>query len=122
VLSPYGPGDDVVDAFATTSCAAPSSAQTRTLLCFANIPTVYESPRIADQTHASRVPMTFAPIANSGGLTPSMVAVGSCEPVRIDFQHALPESAARIQASVGHAQHSVACLCGRERDPECKVN
>ena len=25
VLSPFGPGDDVVDAFATTSCAAPSS-------------------------------------------------------------------------------------------------
>ena len=83
-------------------------------LCFANIPTVYESPRIADQTHASRVAMTFAPIATSGGLTPSMVAVGSCEPVRIDFQHALRESAARIQASGGE-RPALRCMPLRSR-------
>lgn len=89
-------------------------------LSFANIPTVYES-------HASRakikrsVPMKVRADRERGDLTRPTFSVGPVRPVRIDIQHALCESAPRIEDSVGRGRRCVACLCVHEDHPECKA-
>ena len=91
-------------------------------LCFANIPTVCESPRrraIADQTNRSRIPMMLAPIAIGDPQRSHAVELrGPVREPRIHLQRARRESTARIQSSAGPGWRSFACFCGREGDPE----